>query len=361
MDFGIFSESGHRPHPVAADAYDEDLAEVVLADKLGIKEAWIAEPNHVRPNTVTHASLLMSRAAAMTKNIRFGSGIRQIPLHNPVAVVQEANMLDQITHGRYIFGYGGTHLVTHEQLDMRGIDVGHEDTRLMVYEAVDLMLKCWRSAEPFDFDGRFWHGKGIQVLPKPFQQPHPPIAAGCSGSTETLQLAGRHGFMPLMGRGSDTAEEIRQYGDIYLRAAEEAGITGSRRDFRVARIIYVADTNRQAREDVRGGLSYLIADRKKEPIYLTRRLLPGQTLDDITYDYMVDSGAYWVGDPETIYKRIKDYYDESGGFGMLLIYAGLPLAPQRKLARSLRLIMEQVAPRLASLDPEPVPALAAVR
>ncbi len=356
MDFGIFSESGHRTQPMAAQAFDEDLAEVVLADKLGVKEAWIAEPNHVRPNTVTHASLLMSKAAALTKNIRFGSGIRQLPLHNPVAVVQEANMLDQVTHGRYIFGYGGTHLVTHEQLDMRGIDVGREDTRAMVYESIDLILKCWRSTEPFDFEGRFWHGKGIHVLPEPYQQPHPPIAAGCSGSTETLELAGRHGFAPLMGRGSDTPDEIRRYGEIYTEAAEKAGQTVSRRSFHVARVIYVAETDAQALEEARPGLSELLEDRKKEPVYLMRRMAPGQTLDDITYEYMVDSGAYWVGSPETVYQRIKDYYDASGGFGMLLIYAGLPIAPQRKLAKSMRLLMEQVAPRVASLDPDRVPA-----
>src|SRR5205823_1523522 len=100
------------------------------------------------------------------------------------------------------------------------------------------------------------------------------IAAGCSGSTETLQLAGSHGFIPLMGRGSDTAQEIRRYGEIYAEAAAEAGQTISRRDFHVARIIYVAETDEQAREDVREGLTGLLADRKKEPIYLSKRLLP---------------------------------------------------------------------------------------
>jgi len=94
MDFGLFSESGHRHNTLAAQTYEQDLDEVVLADQLGFREAWIAEPNHVRANTVTHASFLMCKAAGLTERIKFGSAIGQLPLHHPVELVQEANMCD---------------------------------------------------------------------------------------------------------------------------------------------------------------------------------------------------------------------------------------------------------------------------
>ena len=167
MQFGLFSESGNRRHEVAAQTFQEDLDEIVLGDELGFSEAWIAEPNRVRPNTVTQAHMLMCKAAGLTKNIRFGTGIRQLPLHHPVDVVQEANMCDQVTQGRYTFGYGGTHLISHEQMRMRGID--SKDTRAMVYESIDFILKCWNSSEPFDFEGRFWRGYDVHVLPRSFQ------------------------------------------------------------------------------------------------------------------------------------------------------------------------------------------------
>ncbi|HZT06204.1 MAG TPA: LLM class flavin-dependent oxidoreductase [Chloroflexota bacterium] len=357
MDFGLFSESGHRLNPRAADAYDEDLAEVILGDQLGMTEAWIAEPNHVRPNTVTHAYFLMARAAAVTDRIRFGSGIRQLPLHHPVDVAQEANAIDNVTHGRYIFGYGGTHLVTHEQLQMRGIEVEREETRAMVYESVEFLLRCFTETEPFDFDGRYWQGRNVHILPRPYQQPHIPIAAGCSGSTETLELAARHGFAPLLGRGTDSAEELRSWGDTYLSAAAAAGQPASRKQFRVAHVAYVGESDSRAREEVYEGLCQLIEDRKKEPVYLLRRIDPGMTLDDVTFDYMLESGFYWVGGPDTIYQRIKDFYDGSGGFGTLLMFCGLPIAPPEKIADSMHRLMEQVAPRLAHLDPDESPAV----
>ena len=354
MEFGLFSESGHRRVTDAAQAYDEDLAEIVLADRLGMREAWIAEPNHVRAGTVTNAHMLMCKAAALTKQIRFGSGIRQLPLHHPIDVVQEANMCDQVTHGRYMFGYGGTHLVSHEQLDIRGIDVTRAETRAMVYESIDLIMKCWTSTEPFDFDGRYWHGKEIHVLPRPYQQPHPPIAAACSGSAETLNLAASNGFIPLLGRGNDTAEEVRTMGDHFVQAADAAGRLPTRREFRVTHVVYVADSDREARDDTRVGLTQLLAER--DPVYLMKHLKPGQTVKDLTFDYMADTGFFWVGSPDTVYRQIRDYFEESGGFGVLLLFASIPLATPRKVARSMRRFMQEVAPRLAALDPDRVPA-----
>jgi len=358
MDFGLFSESGHRRNAIAAEAYAEDIAEIVLADKLGFREAWIAEPNHVGPNTVTHAAMLMCKAAGLTRQIRFGHAIRQLPLHHPVDLVQEANACDQITQGRFMFGYGGTHLVTHEQMEMRGIEVEHEATRAMVYEGVDFMLKCWSAQEPFDYEGRFWRGKGVHVLPRPFQQPHPPIAAACSGSAETIEVAAHHGFIPLFGRGSDTAEEVAKMSATYLRAAAAAGQAPSRRQFHVAHVVYVGETDQKARNDVREGLSRIVADR--DPVYLMRHLGPGKTLKDLTFEYMVDAGHYWVGDPDTVRRLIEDYYEESSGFGTLLLFAALPMTAPRNVHRSLRLFMEHVAPRLADLDPDRVPSLATV-
>jgi len=360
MEFGIFSESGHRNSADPAAIFDADVAEIVLADELGFREAWIAEPNHVRPNTVTHAHMLMCRAAALTEQIRFGSGIRQLPLHHPVDVVQEANMCDQVTHGRYIFGYGGTHLASMHQLYQRGIDVRTEDSRAMVYESIDVILKCWNSPAPFDFEGRFWQGHDVDVHPRPFQKPHPPIATACTGSRATVEMAAQHGFIPLFGRGNDRAEDIRAMSNHYVHMAEQAGLASSRRSFHVTHMVYVAETDRQARADTRAGANRIIEERKREP-HLLKLVPPGGSLDDVTFDFMADAGYYWVGSPDTVYEQIKQYFEDSGGFGTLLVTAGLDHAAPDKIARSMRLLMEEVAPRLVDLDPDRVPSSLATR
>lgn len=354
MEFGLFSESGYKLNTVTAEAFEEDLSEIVLGDRLGFCEAWIAEPNTVRPNTVTDANLVICKLAGLTKRIRLGTGIRSLPLLHPINVVREANMCDHLTGGRYIFGYGGTRMATMEQARQRGLFLDRSEARAAVYEAIELIMKAWTASEPFDFEGRFWHAEGVNVLPKPFQQPHPPVAAACSGAGETLEIAARSGFFPLLGRGNDQAEEIREWADLYVESARAAGRTPSRRTFRTTHFVYVAETDEQARRDVRGGLTYILERRKRDTtaVFLQRLIPPGGTMDDLTFDYMAETGYYWIGSPETVYQRIKRYYEESGGFGVLLLPVGLPIATPRKRARSMSRFMAEVAPRLASLDPE---------
>src|SRR5260370_36876410 len=77
MEFGIFS-NGFRPHTTASQTYEEDLAEIVLADQLGYRDAYISE-HHGEPvyigkvDTLPVPELLMCKAAALTKRIRMGA------------------------------------------------------------------------------------------------------------------------------------------------------------------------------------------------------------------------------------------------------------------------------------------------
>ena len=73
------------------------------------------------------------------------------------------------------------------------------------------------------------------------------------------------------------------------------------------------------------------------------------TRDDLT---MIDRGAFFCGDPDTVYNRIKEIYDEIGGFGVLLLLAGKAWGDREQRHRSMRLFMSEVAPRLAHLNPD---------
>ncbi|MBJ7598153.1 MAG: LLM class flavin-dependent oxidoreductase [Candidatus Dormibacteraeota bacterium] len=98
MDFGIFSQH-HRPGRAVADAYDDDEFELLTADRLGYREAWISE--HAFP-----AELLICKLAARTEQIRLGPGVRPLAIHHPLQVAIEANACDQLTRGRYQLGFG---------------------------------------------------------------------------------------------------------------------------------------------------------------------------------------------------------------------------------------------------------------
>ncbi len=88
------------------------------------------------------------------------------------------------------------------------------------------------------------------------------------------------------------------------------------------------------------------------------RVPEGGTLEDITFDKRVESGKLFVGSPDTVYRRVMELYAQIGGFGLLLFHGGRDYATAEKMAQSMRLFMERVAPRLRQLDPDRIAAAA---
>lgn len=358
MEFGLFS-NGERRNKIAAFSWEEDIFEIVAAEKLGFTEAWISE--HVggsRPDALPAADLLICKAAALTKRIRLGPGIRPLPLYHPVEVATEACVCDHLTGGRYMAGFGGAG-GSNDLMLQRGLGENSQ-RRAMMHESIDLILRCLTASEAFNYEGRFWHGKGITISPKPLQKPHMPIGIACMRTDSTLELAGAKGFLPLVSF-LDAPSVLREMADTFVQAAEQAGRSPSRGNIRIPRYIHVSDSVKKAKAEIRESFMPTIERRKRDYAWQFDRLLPpGGTIEDITFDYLIDEGAIFVGDPDTVYQGIRGLYDEVGGFGVLLFLAGKDVGTRQQRVRSWRLFMQHVAPRLAELDPDRTRPLEAV-
>ncbi|HEY8694946.1 MAG TPA: LLM class flavin-dependent oxidoreductase [Chloroflexota bacterium] len=362
MEFGLFS-NGFRPHTTAAQTYEEDLFEIALADELGFRDAWISE-HHGEPvyidkiDTIPIPELLMCKAAAMTKRIRFGPAVKIIHLYHPVDTAQLAAVTDHLTGGRYMFGFGSgfpNPLFSQE----RGLTF--EDRYPRMLEALDLIQKCWTEPQQFDWEGKYWQAKGVTALPKPLQQPLPIGVATLTD--DTIALAGRRGYT-MLSAGFDTPAALRGKADKYAGAALAAGQPSPLEKLSVACFIYVADSVQQAMDDLRPAVNYEMGYQKTRGL-LKWVMMPFQLprpVEDLTFDDLVELGVYNVGDPDTVYTKLKSFYDKSGGFGTLLLFAGKDWATRAKRERSIRLFAQEIAPRLAPLKanrelvPSPVAA-----
>ena len=103
MEFGIFS-NGFRPHTSAGQTYEEDIREIVLADELGFRDAYISEhhgePPYIgRVDTIPAPELMMCKAAALTTQIRMGAAVKLIHLHHPLDVAVQAAVTDHMIGG----------------------------------------------------------------------------------------------------------------------------------------------------------------------------------------------------------------------------------------------------------------------
>src|SRR6202000_3248911 len=100
MEFGLFS-NGFRLHTCAAQTYQQDLAEIMLADELRFRDAYISdhngEPVYIdKVDTLPVPELLMCKAAALTKRIRMGAAVKLIHLAHPVDTAIQAAVTDHV-------------------------------------------------------------------------------------------------------------------------------------------------------------------------------------------------------------------------------------------------------------------------
>jgi alkanesulfonate monooxygenase SsuD/methylene tetrahydromethanopterin reductase-like flavin-dependent oxidoreductase (luciferase family) len=342
MQIGLFS-NGQRTNEVAKTTYDEDLFEVVLADELGIQEAWISEHGTLlgswAPDQLPCADLFICKAAALTKQIRMGPGIRPLPFFHPLQVATDCAVCDHLTGGRYMAGFGlGIGTGNGQRGELPG------DRRVMMREAIDLILTAWTAPEPFDWDGEIWQGKGWYLIPKPYTKPYMEVGMACSRSEGTLQMAAEKGFYPLMS-WTPKIDQLANMVDIYLDTEGPADRPPTRDEIRISRFVYIADSVDAAKKELSAFEVGMPVHQGRLDAYIPE----GGSRDDLTMEYLIDQGMFFCGDPDTVYGQIRDLYDQVGGFGVFLMTCGKDWGSHEQRARSMRAFMEEVAPRLSVL------------
>ena len=342
MQFGLFS-NGQRRNAVARASYMEDLDEVVLADALGMREAWISEHGTLvsfqAPDQLSNADLFCVKAIERTKQIKLGPGIRPLPFHHPLQVAADAAVADHLCDGRYMAGFGAG---IGDGGGQRGALPG--DQRVMMREAIDIILKAWTSPERFDWNGQIWQGKGWHIIPKPLSKPFMEVGVACSRSDSTLELCAEYDFLPLLS-WTPTQAQMKAMISTYLNAPN--GKAPDRRKIRASRFVYVTDSRESAKKELAGADFAAMAKAGR----LDAQLLPGQTRADLAMNDLIDRGAFFCGDAESVYQQCKNFWDETGGFGVMLLMAGKDWGSNEQRARSMREFMTVVAPRLRDLAP----------
>lgn len=346
----------HPPDRAFADAYDRDLDQIVLADRLGFREAWVGEHLTERWENAPAPDLLIAKALALTKNIRLGTGVTLLALHNPVYLAHRVAMLDHMARGRFQWGIGGGGIPT--DLALLGLDP--VTLRARSAEVLEVVLALWASEGPFTHHGQFFDIDTPPFDPvkergyymKPFQRPHPPIAVAASTPTSgSMKMAGERGFIP-MSSSLLSRRYLADHWKLVEDGAQKAGRPAARSEWRVARDILVAPTSAVARERARTVLGrnyerHQLPNRLGTVQMASTKLDPGLPDEAVTVDYLMEN-LWIVGDPSECADKIQRLYEESGGFGSLLAIttdsddAGWD-------HESLRLLIEDVGPRVSHL------------
>jgi len=360
MEFGLFMMPLHPPHRSLADGYQRDVDQIVLADRLGFREAWVGEHLTERWETAPAPDLLLAQALALTRRVKLGTGVTLLALHNPVYLAHRLAMLDHMARGRFQWGIGGGAIPT--DLALFGLDPANPAVvRARSAEVLDVVLKLWESEGRFTYHGTFFDidtplfdpVKDRGYYMKPYQRPHPPVAVAASTpDSGSMRMAGERGWMP-MTSSLLSRTYLKDHWRLVEAGAARTGRSANRGDWRVARDVLVGPTPAVARQRARIvlGRNYLQHQHPNRvgTIQMTStKLDPAMPDEAVTVDYLMDN-VWIVGDPAQCAEQIQQLHEESGGFGTLL-----SITTDSDDAgwdhESLRLLMEHVAPRVAHLS-----------
>jgi len=360
VKLGMFTMPFHHPDRDYASILAEDQEAVILADQLGFSEAYVGEHFSSWSERITSPLIFLATVISRTRQIRLGTGVLNLPQTHPATVAAHAAMFDQLSGGRFIMGIGPGGLVS----DLEMFEVGQAEMRpLMVQESIDIVLKLWAQDPPYEIDGRFWKFAlkngvwpefKVGYIPRPLQQPHPPIALSIiTPNSSSAKLAAERGWIPISGNFFHR-RYLRGHWEKYLEGCEAVGRRPDPGVWRVSRSILVTETDAEAEEylaDPDSGLSFYYKffihsfAQGRKALFMIK---PDVDLpDERTTVDAVKRGMIIAGSPRRVLDQLVALRDEIGHFGTLLM-AGHDWDRPALWRRSMELLARDVMPRFGA-------------
>lgn len=364
LDFGVLYEVSIKDPTRANERamFKNILEQVKLADRVGFTHVWHVEHHFL--NEFSHSSApdaILGAYAGATENIRLGFGAKLIPFNynHPVRVAEMVASLDQISGGRVEFGTARG--VSRDEPE--GFQVDPRATRDEWREGLEMAIKAWEDGE-FSWKSDRFDIPPCKVVPKPYQEPHPPIWMACT-SKDTHRLAGELGLgllsFTVMAPLDDLADRVATYKDALTRATP----LGKFINPQVATYtqIHCAETDEEAAENAAAGVEWYTKQILGVIVRFQQWLegtdipslnylqeMTGIDPADIRFDYLNANDMCVVGSPETCIEKIRKYQDL--GCTQMLGVQQIHGVPHEKVMRSIELMGEHVIP--AFRDEHPV-------
>jgi alkanesulfonate monooxygenase SsuD/methylene tetrahydromethanopterin reductase-like flavin-dependent oxidoreductase (luciferase family) len=340
MDFGMFTDFHIRPRMTQAEAFEESFNQVQAAEELGMDSVWLAE-HHFSPDRSVLASPLViaSAIAARTSRIRIGLAVQVLPLTNPLRIAEEAATVDHISKGRFNFGIGRSGLTKYYQ----GYNVPYAESRARFLEALDIIMKAWRQ-ERFSHEGTYFSFHDVTVVPKPYQQPYPPLRVALA-SPDTFSLIGSMGHSVFVSANTPIPQ-LRERLDLYEKARQGAGHPGPS-DIALRIPAYVAETAERARSEPEASAMHAIHYGAQE---LSGSAASQETAERLQrmasapYDDLLKRRLLF-GTPEAVVERLQEYQEALGITGVVLEMNYGGQIPYDRVINSIRLLSDKVIPQ----------------
>jgi alkanesulfonate monooxygenase SsuD/methylene tetrahydromethanopterin reductase-like flavin-dependent oxidoreductase (luciferase family) len=351
MDIGLMMDGDYREGQTQREAFDDMLTTADLAETLGFDGIWLAERHFSPPggaaliSSIGSAPLLLATAiATRTSRLRIGTAVLLLPLGHPVRMAEEVATLDHLSQGRLDLGIGRSSFPRAYE----GYNVPYEESRQRFREYLEVMRLAWTQPH-VSYTGTFYTCRDLEVIPKPYQQPYPPLHQAAA-MRDTFAAIGTMGLALLVALIGTPMSELATVIAEYQAAWQAAGHTGQG-EVRLRLPIYVADTLNNAQADpypsvmpyyerLRQG--YLRSAQRFESAERTAR---AAQLASLTYEEVLQERVVF-GTPRHVAGRLRTLQQALDLSGIIVepnVGGGMP---SELVARSMRLFAQEVAPHL---------------
>jgi alkanesulfonate monooxygenase SsuD/methylene tetrahydromethanopterin reductase-like flavin-dependent oxidoreductase (luciferase family) len=351
---------------VAADLLHRYYDEWRLADELGL-DIMVNEHHATATCMSATAIVALSVLARETRRARLlvlGYPIGHRP--DPLRAAEELASIDVISRGRLDMGF--IKGVPYEFPVSNQNPVGTMDR---FWEAHDFILKAMTSHDaPFNWESETFHYRHVNLWPRPYQAPHPPVWS-TTGSPTNARVLGEKGYvMATLGTGYATRPLFDAYREGYVSKGRAAPVADR---FAYLGLVAVASDEATARARAEIVASYLRSSSivapqfRNPPGYLSvednMRILRGEkrqrskTRDGRFIDMhgasvqdLVDAGIMFAGTPDQVYDQIVAFCEYCGGMGNLIMMGHAGPMSHEDTVDNLTMFAKEVLPRLKAYE-----------
>jgi alkanesulfonate monooxygenase SsuD/methylene tetrahydromethanopterin reductase-like flavin-dependent oxidoreductase (luciferase family) len=351
LRFGTYTEFQSRPNGDHHQLIWDHIEVGVQADQLGFEVFTCLEHDWFEQFAVmTDPLQLFALLSQRTSNIRFRALCHTLTLHNPMVLAGQIALADNLLNGRLDVGLGRGHAWL-----MEHANVVLDESVERYPECVDILLKSW-TEDRFSYDGTYYQCNDLQVVPKPIQQPHPPIWQ-VGTSSKWVERAVRNGWgLALGGPAPNIAfeEPIRKYHE----ACEGLGV-GS--NLAYIKAVNLDEDHDRAVEEGREILTNFIHFNVSPTDSLDRtpegkeRLIKARyefyAADDfvntrnLSYEQLLEFDIVYAGSPDRVADQLIDLLDRFR-FDEFLLIASYGGNARWQAMKTQELFAKTVAPRM---------------
>ncbi len=345
MKFGLFCE---WPNPPAGDwqrVFEEGIEQIQYSEAMGFDFVLIAEHHYSNYGMSPSPLLQALYIAERTKRIKIATGVLVLAHWPALRLAEEVAVLDNLTDGRFIAGIGRGF----QPYEFVRFGVAPEESRQRFDETLDVLFKAWTCDREFTYDGRYVQiPEPLVVWPKPKTKPHPPLwVAGASD--DTIRTAAERDLVPITS-GFAGLERIRALAALWTQTRRSLGCPTTGLELGIQTTTHVTDTDTEARADMHYARWQNRANRA-----LNRQDVRHGRVNPVSYPGELDDGAFYetlfYGSPATVEAKYRALAENGATFvSCWMSHGGME---HEKIMKSIRLMGEQIIPRLRDVEPPP--------